>query len=530
MIKKIKIQNYKLFQLFTLDFNSDLNILVGNNEVGKSTILEAINLALTKKINGRFAETELSPYLFNKECVNDYLSNIYKGGNPDLPKIIIELYFSEIEGTEILIGNNNSEREDCPGVKVEITFDEDYRDDYSKLLENRAEIKMIPTEYYKIYWHSFANKSVAPRSFPVNTSFIDATSIRLQSGTDYYLQNIINSGLEAREKVALAITYRSLKEKFSDEPSIKGINDKLTERKGVITDKDLAISIDISQKANWETNLVPHLDGIPFQLAGQGEQNALKIMLALERQADKSDVILIEEPENHLSFSSMNKLISKIKNRCGGKQIFITTHSAYVLNKLGIDKLIFIYNNNKAFLRNLPIDTQNYFKKLSGYDTLRLILANKSILVEGPSDELLIQKAYIMKYGKLPIEDGVDVINVRGLSFTRFLDIAKELGKDVVVVTDNDHDYQKNVIEKYEAYIGTGRIKVCSSDDNKLNTLEPNIVACNDIAVLNKIFGTKKDKKALVQYMENNKTDCALKIFESEESINMPDYVNDAIS
>ena len=88
-------------------------------------------------------------------------------------------------------------------------------------------------------------------------------------------------------------------------------------------------------------------------------------------------------------------------------------------------------------LKNLPVDTQSYFKRLLGYDTLRLILARKVILVEGPSDESVIQRAFLVKYGTLPIEAGVDVINVRGLSFARFLDIAKELKNEFRVVTDN---------------------------------------------------------------------------------------------
>jgi AAA15 family ATPase/GTPase len=65
MIKKVFIQNYKIFDHFELDLNDTLNIIVGDNETGKSTILEAINLALTKRLNGRFIEFELTPYLFN---------------------------------------------------------------------------------------------------------------------------------------------------------------------------------------------------------------------------------------------------------------------------------------------------------------------------------------------------------------------------------------------------------------------------------------------------------------------------------
>jgi len=528
MLKKIYIHNYKIFDDFTLELNDDVNIIVGDNEAGKSTILEAINLALTKRINGRPIESELSPFFFNKACVEKYLQALAERKNPESPKIVIELSFSEDPTLSYLQGSNNKDKANNVGIRLEVVFNEDYKEEYENLVTNAS--KVLPVEYYKINWNSFAGNSITSRSLPINCSFIDATTIRLQSGTDYYLQNIINGGLDVKEKVDLSIAYRRLKEDFSKLPSIKGINDKLTQHKGAITDKGLAISIDISQKSSWETNLVPHLDELPFQLIGKGEQSALKIMLALERQATDSQIILIEEPENHLSFSSMNKLMDKITDKCKGKQIIATTHSAYVLNKLGLEKVILINSNSALFMRNLPSDTYNYFKILSGYDTLRLILAKKSILVEGPSDELIVQKASLIKHGKLPIHMGIDVINVRGLSFARFLDIAKELNKKVAVVTDNDGDYQNNVVGKYEKYKDIKSITVYADSNNSLSTLEPQIANCNDVGLMNAILGTKcTDIASLVKHMCDNKTECALKIFETKENIKLPKYINDAV-
>ncbi len=531
MIQKIIIHNYKIFADFTLELADDCNIIVGDNETGKSTILEAINLALTKRLNGRFAENELSPYLFNTDVVKVFLEELAAGSNPSLPEIFIELYFDEVADLADFRGSNNSLREDRIGVRLEISFDEDYREEYEKLLENRDQVKLVPIEYYKVGWRSFADHPLTSRSIPIGLSFIDATTIRLQSGTDYYLQTIINDGLDVKERVALAVEYRKLREEFARQNSITAINQKLDSSKGTITDKQLAIAIDVSQKSNWETNLVPHLDEIPFQFSGKGEQNSLKIMLALERRADDTNIILIEEPENHLSFSSMNKLLKKIKDRCDGKQIIITTHSSFVLNKLGLDKLILIGNSQQARLENLPADTQEYFKKLSGYDTLRLILAKKAILVEGPSDELIVQKAYHKAHGKLPIEDGVDVINVRGLSFKRFLDIAKELGIDTSVVTDNDGNYAVKVEQKYQDYVSLPNIHIFADRDESATTLEPQIVKCNDLATLNGILGTFfTDTQSLVEYMIENKTECALVLFETEQDFELPQYVKDAVA
>ena len=65
MITKINIQGYRIYKDFVLHPNPKLNLIVGANESGKSTLIEAISLALTGRINGRKASEELNPYWFN---------------------------------------------------------------------------------------------------------------------------------------------------------------------------------------------------------------------------------------------------------------------------------------------------------------------------------------------------------------------------------------------------------------------------------------------------------------------------------
>ena len=79
-IHKIKIENFKIFEgVFELEFNQGINILVGDNEVGKSTVIEAIHLVLTGMINGKYLNTELTQYLFNNNVVNKYIQSIADG-------------------------------------------------------------------------------------------------------------------------------------------------------------------------------------------------------------------------------------------------------------------------------------------------------------------------------------------------------------------------------------------------------------------------------------------------------------------
>ena len=135
------------------------------------------------------------------------------------------------------------------------------------------------------------------------------------------------------------------------------------------------ISVDISSKSSWDMALSLYLDEIPFNFMGKGEQNSIKAKLSLKTKTDKYKVILIEEPETNQSYSNMSKLINFITKNCSEKQIFISTHSSYVLNKSGIDKAIFLNQGNVLKLNELTKDTYEYFKILPGYDTLRLILS-----------------------------------------------------------------------------------------------------------------------------------------------------------
>ncbi|WP_296642560.1 ATP-binding protein [Roseinatronobacter sp.] len=52
-IEKVKIKNFKCFEgWFEVDFNQGVNIIVGNNEAGKSTLLEAIgNLPIFNRVH-----------------------------------------------------------------------------------------------------------------------------------------------------------------------------------------------------------------------------------------------------------------------------------------------------------------------------------------------------------------------------------------------------------------------------------------------------------------------------------------------
>ena len=154
-IDKIKIVNFKSFEgEFELKLNKDLNIIVGDNEAGKSTILEAINLVLSGLVGGKYIKNELSQYFFNNNVVSRYLTEIADNGTAELPYILIEAY---LEGSDLarLEGDDNTDGTKAKGVYLRIAFDDRYQSEYEELIK-KGTISTLPLEYYDIYWGSFA--------------------------------------------------------------------------------------------------------------------------------------------------------------------------------------------------------------------------------------------------------------------------------------------------------------------------------------------------------------------------------------
>lgn len=531
MIVKLVLKNFRKFEDATIPFEPRLNVLVGNNDSGKSTILEAIHLCLTKRWNGRYFEQVFSHHFITSAVTDAYVKEVRAGNHPKPPDLLVELYFKDVPALATLKGTNNSLKEDLPGYRLHAALDTDFEQDYQEFLSEPALVSTIPSEFYKIEWTSFAGQPINPRLPKVKASLIDASRIRLQSGADYHLQNIIEQTLNLRQRALLARSFRVHQEGFASDDSINSINNALAKSGNSITKKDFTLQIDTSGSNGWESALSPHLDRLPFHFSGSGEQQKLKVLLALNRNVGDSHVILIEEPEAHLSFTNLNELVDRISKQSEGRQVIVATHSSFVVNKLGLEELLLLSNGSASKLSDLPEGTQDYFKKLPGYDTLRLVLAKKVALVEGPSDELVFQRAYIDRTGRRPIEDGVDVISVSGLSAKRFLDLAIPLQRTAVVLTDNDGDHKTNVEKRYAPYDSYSFISIRTGQDDALQTLEPQMLQANGLSLFQKILGRSfSTDNDVLNYMERHKTDVAVAIFDTDEDLNWPTYIEEAIN
>ena len=513
--------------------NEGINIFVGENDTGKTTILEALSMVLTGKLNGGTIITRLNPDWFNYDVRKNYKDSLCTSAHAELPIIVIEAYLGKLNENDIKIkdyeGSNNSLRESAVGVKVEIKFNDEYGSAYKQLL-NENKISDIPIELYKVEFRSFANPDYYINSTVKRVAYIDTTKKDYGTVLNRFVSTSISEYLTDEEKTDLRIAYRGNRRGFTESEAVKNLNTKLQSDYN-FKSKTLSVNLRENEIDSWKNEMSLSLDEIPFENVGFGTQNMVKSEMFIQQNLDV-DILIIEEPENNLSFTNMSILIAKLaKNNT--KQLFVSTHSSFVANRLGLNHLHLVSNENTRPFNELSEDTYEYFLKLPGYNTLRLLLANNIILVEGSSDELIVQKAYIDTYGKLPIHDGIDVMSVGGVAFKRYCELAKLIDKSIAVVADNDGDV-KTLSDNYKEYKDI--LLSCYEENSELETLESSVLSANKDAFENfkEIIYRGKDIKTktyedICIFMLNNKTEWSMRVFQSDRKINYPKYIYNAI-
>jgi len=526
MIERIIINNFKGIKHANISFNEKRNIIVGDNGVGKSTVIEAISMAL-----GYLPKNfELSQYHFHSSCWDNYIKTRV------FPTIEIELYFHQDDNYAEFTGKNNSLHIEALGVRLRFEFDID-RTKYIK-----QEDQFIPCEFYKKTWTWFSDDPVKQFLLPFSVQIIDSSTSFFNTRTNQFITRLINSNLTNDEVQTLKYKFREMKSNFDTKDEVLTINKKLTKHIEQSINKGLSISVELSSKVAWESVLGSFLDSIPLSQIGLGDLCIVKTLISLlHNETDKQKIIIIEEPETHLSHTKMYELLSLIEQKFSG-QLFITTHNSFVANRLNLSNLI-VLNKNDQELSATPInkdleeikDAFSFFSKMTDYHTLRLALCKCAILVEGPTDEMIVDYAF-KKRSENHLAKRIEVISVGGTKFKNYVTLALLFNKKTAIVTDRDKHNQTEIKSLYERP-GINYIQAFTPDSESDYSIEPTFVHANSnmlerlTAIVHKGESKPKTEKDLITFMESNKTEWAYRLLESDDStFTVPLYIEKAIN
>ena len=512
IIKKIKIQNFGRFREFSTEFDKSLNLLIGDNEAGKSTILSAIDIVLGGSRN-KVVNFGLD-HLFNSEVIEEFLASDKKYEN--LPTLFVELYLNDQKNKD-LDGKYNSESKLSHGLLLICEPAEDLSREIEEIL--RQDDDNFPFEYYSISFKTFSGESYTGYRRFMRHLLLDNTQINNEYATKSYIKTLYHNSIKDAEKNKHQNEYRKHKENFKT-TVLSELNDRIS---------DYSFSVRTNSKSNLEADLTIKEGSIEIENKGKGRQCFIKTDFALQKNEKELDIILLEEPENHLSHVNMKKLILRI-NESENKQLFIATHSNLVSSRLDLRKAIMLNSNSSkpVTLNKLSEDTAKFFMKAPDNNILEYILSRKAILVEGDAEFILMESFY-KKITTENLEDSdIHIISVGGTSFKRYLDIAILLGIKTAVIRDNDGDYQVNCIERYTEY-NEDNIKIFSSDDNTITTFEISLYQ-NNTVICDNLFLEGRKTLSVQDYMLSNKADVAFELLDKKaDELFVPDYITTAI-
>src|SRR5699024_6138864 len=147
---------------------------------------------------------------------------------------------------------------------------------------------------------------------------------------------------------------------------------------------------------------------------GKRKESLIKTEIALE---NTSNLILIEEPENHLSHINTRKLIEKIRDKNDHAQVVITTHSPLAVSRMNLTNTIWINDYKAKSLKDIPSEAASFFERTDNSDILNFILSKKAVLVEGHSEYILLPFIVNNSLEKTLDSAGIEVFSGGGLTY-----------------------------------------------------------------------------------------------------------------
>ena len=486
-LEKLIIKNFRGIENITLNFNKGLNVLIGENNAGKTAIIDALRICLSYGNQRREIYVSQSDFHINKEAITNVLNNIEFHLHFHIDVQEEAAWFNDL----LSVGEDGAQ---------------DLQLHFRYYLDENERVK------YKVWGGSNEGQTIAPEVlFLIHHVHLDALR-----DAEQYLRPIRGNRLgqlyaniqidpdpvtDQEKKRDLAKKVRSAVDTESDWIGhlAKGkskINDHLKETSFTNKQQQVDISFlpfDFNRLVdNLKIQIPIYADALlagdptkqkHFEVYqnGLGYNNLIYTATVLgdlkqrkELQKESYAALLIEEPEAHLHpqlqnlfFNYLNKLDTE-----HGFQIFISSHSPTITAKADLKSVIVLQNQaNKISALSLtnsgltPVN-QKYLHKFLDVTKSQIFFSNGAILVEGISEALLMPVFSRITGAEYDIEKaGIELVNLSGVAFSHFANLFnnddenKNLKTRCSLITDDDTTEETDEI--------TSRAKLASALEKK---------------------------------------------------------------
>lgn len=447
-IAHVKIENFRLFgaddQAFELSLNPGLTAFVGENDAGKTALVDALRFVLGTR---------------DQESLRLEQTDFHLPSSGEQAK--------EIKIRLVFLGLTAGDRS---AFAEYLTYSNEGSDTVLILtwIARRTEISSSSRRYIPIEWRTGKNGD-GPLLDSGARFMLQATYLRplrdaeraMSAGRGSRLSQILQHTKEIRDH-GVRFDLKTMPRPVPEDLSVLGIGDYsshlIENAHGVKTtreklnrdylqplsfkDDDLAARIRISGHRDDGVRLRQLLEKLEVNLGvgledpylrGLGSNNLLFMaceLLLMGTEADGFPLLLIEEPEAHLHPQRQLRLISFLKSqaekrRLDGQQIqiIVTTHSPNFGADVKLDNLVLIKDGRGFSMAkgNTKLTESDYrfLQRFLDVTKSNLFFARGVVIVEGDAENILMPTL-----AKLVGRDfehyGVSIVNVGGVGLGRY--------------------------------------------------------------------------------------------------------------
>ncbi len=476
-IKKLSITNFRAFKYLALSFNKGVNILIGENNSGKSAIIDALRICLgygKSEYMLSVLETDLHINPSDPDEKNSFIQ--------------FDLIF-EIENNPIekqcfydFISIDKLSKEETIQLHLKFTWIDKGKQKYFKrdIWGGDNEHQHIPfealQEIFFTYLDPLRNAVYALKPYSYNNK----TAVLFNELTKYKKDDEDKPLTEEKKKELAKELYsvfesddkdwkhilKTGNSKVNDHLEGTGITNKYPDIKMNYVGRkysDIVKGIELKRPIFKK---VAENDQQYFELYqnGLGENNLIYTSVVLgdliNRCEDKElqiyNALLVEEPEAHLHPQYQNtffKYLDTLQNK--GLQIFITSHSPTITAKSSIKNLIVLQRQNEIiapFVFSVLTDedfsekNKRHLRKFLDTTKSQMFFSNGVLLVEGIAEAILLPvlaKNYLNNSIDLE-KEGIEIVNISGVAFEHFAKLfnndteEKRLLSRCAIITDSD--------------------------------------------------------------------------------------------
>lgn len=305
MLRSFTLKNFRCFQDFTLEPLERVNLIAGKNNVGKTSLLEAIFIFINPK------NPEL---LFQLNRLRGITSSITVADIEEMRGFFYNEDVEEVIEISSLEDNNLQRILKISLAELEEPLSMSHYDDLTFFKPNESLTTQVGT-YDKLvldYQDSSGKKDTSHLSLTSEGRLLGVRS-RLKYPLGIYITTSTNSSREDAERFS---KLERIGRQDDILETLRLLEPRLKRLTLLVVDRDPIIHGDIGMR-----------ELVPLPLMGEGMRRLLSIVLAIANA--RGGIVLIDEVENGLHYSVLTNVWQAIAHaaRLADAQIFATTHS-----------------------------------------------------------------------------------------------------------------------------------------------------------------------------------------------------------